>query len=107
MDPARLGRVNSAELTPMRSRRHCRRSVTEVSVALGGAPAAAIAILGSEAALGGSLSELVLGRRVRFLSVRLLTVHAFTEGIVTWRRHLPTCMTNGILVPEGASVRVK
>jgi len=121
MDPAPLGKVNSLVLTPILLSRHCKRSVTELSIDLvtgliGYAFPAATAIVGNEAVLLPllsipSLSVLFLGRRNRVLvpgpSVKSFVAHAVTVASVIWRRHLPTCMTSGMLVPEGASVRVK
>lgn len=99
----------------MRRRRHCSRSVTVVSVPLGVAPPAATAILGSDAGLPPalsvpSLSVWFLGMRKRVLapgpSVKSFAAQVVTVGRVTWRRHWPICTTSGMLLPEGASVRV-
>ena len=57
------------------------------------------------AILGMCPSDCVRGRRVRLASVSRLSTQEVTVGTVTCRRHLPTCMTSGMLVPDGTPVR--
>jgi hypothetical protein len=39
------------------------------------------------------------------LSVSAVSAHEATFGMMIWRRHLPTCMTSGMLAPTGTSER--
>ena len=59
------------------------------------------------AILGRCPSACERGRRVRLGSVSLLSTQGVTVGIVTCRRHLPTWITSGMLVPDGTPVRWK
>ena len=53
-------------------------------------------------AIFGMWPSLVLrGSRVRFSSVIAVVSQDGTFGTLTWRRHLPTCTTSGMLLPVG------
>jgi len=59
------------------------------------------------AIFGMSPSLLLRGRRVRLASVSGLSTQPLTFGIVTCRRHFPTWMTSGMLLPVGTFSSVK
>src|SRR3954466_5074318 len=56
---------------------------------------------------GMSPSDCLRGSRVWLTSVSAKSEQAVTVGILIWRRHLPTFMMSGMLLPTGTSLRTK
>src|SRR5262245_32147442 len=85
MRPLPVSSVYSASATPILRSRHSNASELPVVTAI----------------LGMLPSLLFRGRRVRFASVIGLSTQDVTVGFITCRRHFPTWMTSGMLVPVG------
>jgi hypothetical protein len=72
-----------------------------------------MAILGMLRNLPSCASLVFLGRRSKvtgLVSTIGLSAHwlvTFDAGMVTWRRHLPSCMTSEKSVPQGTLLRTK
>ena len=86
-----VGSVISAGSMPIFSSKHSSGSAEPVTIAI----------------FGRSPSLLVLGQAMSCRRRAASTRSPARSAMITWRRHLPSWMTSGMLVPTGTLVSVK